>query len=132
MIALDTPKEDGSNDVFIDAVQQEEEINDSRLLMHITKQAPGKHGTVPKLLSQTHNKAIRDKAKTKDEVLKKDQEETIVVNGITYMRKINAHNISYRVSKGDTSPNIQGALVDRGANGGLAGEDICVLETRIE
>jgi len=47
----------------------------------------------------------------------------IVVDGITY-RSI---NITYRVTQSTTS-NVSGSLIDRGANGGLLGDDALVLE----
>ena len=37
------------------------------------------------------------------------------------------NNVTYEVSKRATTSSIQGSLIDRGANGGLAGRNVCVL-----
>jgi hypothetical protein len=54
-------------------------------------------------------------------------DETIVVNGVTY-RHINMTNILYNVNNNKVSqPGL--SLVDRGANGGVLGSDVLILET---
>ncbi|KAL7574251.1 hypothetical protein ACA910_012506 [Epithemia clementina (nom. ined.)] len=40
-------------------------------------------------------------------------------------RQVHAHNITYKFSKVNACPSLQ--LVDRGANGGLAGNNMCIL-----
>ena len=48
----------------------------------------------------------------------------ITIDGKRY-RQINTHKIEYAVSAHRASKT--GALVDRGANGGIAGEDVCII-----
>ena len=51
----------------------------------------------------------------------------INVNGVTF-REVNIANVQYNVASYSTSTH-KGALVDRGANGGIAGEDVRIIST---
>mmetsp|Transcript_22842 Transcript_22842/g.34622 ORF Transcript_22842/g.34622 Transcript_22842/m.34622 type:complete len:251 (+) Transcript_22842:1686-2438(+) len=51
--------------------------------------------------------------------------EVAVINGKKYIRKANVHNIIYKTSAHAHS--IKQSLVDRGANGGIAGNDVRII-----
>jgi hypothetical protein len=51
----------------------------------------------------------------------------LTINGITY-RQAHAHKLSYRVKNFDVTITQTGALVDGDANGGMAGDDVRILE----
>jgi hypothetical protein len=51
--------------------------------------------------------------------------DTIIIHGVKYCRTINIVNITYTINK---STRISGySLIDRGANGGLFGSDVCII-----
>jgi hypothetical protein len=52
----------------------------------------------------------------------------ITLNGANYQRVGNVHKVSYRVTNQDVAVTTSGALVDGGANGGMAGDDARILE----
>ena len=54
------------------------------------------------------------------------QDGELTINGDKYVRKINSHDIRYNVSS--TSRIKQSSLIDRGANGSIAGSDTRVIE----
>ena len=83
---------------------------------HTNRTIPGSHpADVRSVLSQP--------AKTPKVQIK---EEEIVVNGHKYVRQVQIHDIQYRVSQ--ASRRKKGSLIDRGANGGIAGSDTRVIE----
>jgi hypothetical protein len=99
----------------------EDLMGDGVLLAMLTKQSnralPSSHpAEVRSVLAQ----AIK---KTSSQVQVKDDE--ISVNGHTYVRIAKVHDIRYDVSQ--ASCRKQGLLVDRGANGGIAGSDARVI-----
>ena len=51
---------------------------------------------------------------------------SVILDGATYY-KLNAHNIKYKLTEHLVKQS-NGSLVDRGANGGLAGADVRILE----
>jgi len=53
------------------------------------------------------------------------KDEEIVVNGKQYCQ-VHVHCILYSVSSHKSCK--PGLLVDRGANGGIAGDDVCIIE----
>ena len=53
-------------------------------------------------------------------------EQTVVINGKRYVRA-DTHHVNYRVASSTTSTKTA-SLVDRGANGGMAGEDVRMIE----
>ena len=57
------------------------------------------------------------------------KKDTVVVDGKCYVQ-VDNHRVQYRVDCNSTSPSAKmSSLVDRGANGGLAGQDVRLIET---
>jgi hypothetical protein len=54
----------------------------------------------------------------------------VTFNGATYQRITNATNVSYRVNNSSRCPQ-SGSLIDGGANGGMSGNDVRVIETTL-
>ncbi len=54
------------------------------------------------------------------------KEEELIINGHKSVRKVQVHDIQHRVSQ--ASSRKKGSLIDRGANGGVAGSDTRVIE----
>jgi len=77
--------------------------------------------TVPQVVNTSVNQAQRlvNQAAT-------SAPDTIVLNGVTYRASVT--RINYHVSQTQTRNSPSGSLVDRGANGGLSGSDVRVLE----
>ena len=126
-----------SNDVqlneFEDALEgfDEQQHNDEpaaesmALLAHITKQKPLPAGDVHRLVSQAHqNKTLvkNPPNKSKTQSAKKE----IVIDGTKYIQA-NHHTITYKIDNAETSDHTPAALVDHGANGSMAGEDVKLL-----
>jgi hypothetical protein len=95
---------------------------DDILLAMVTKQSnrarakPNSHpADVRSVLSQPIKAA---KAQVTDE--------QILINGHTYVRQVQSHEVRYTMSH--ASRRNQGSLIDRGANGGIAGSDTRVIE----
>lgn len=59
---------------------------------------------------------------------KKDDKQinVAIINGEKYICKVNAHQITYNTSTHTHSA--KALLVDHGANGGIAGNDVCIIE----
>ena len=90
----------------------EANTNDQPILAHMTKKKSLPPGNIKRLLSPTAN----GDNKTPRE---------INVNGVIY-REANMASVMYNVSNYQTATR-KGALVDRGANGGIAGDDVRVI-----
>ena len=105
------------------AISQHEESddNDQPLLAHITKRKPLSPGNIKQLLSNAANN--KTNAKPKADI---DSPKEININGAVY-RQVNTVCITYNVLA--SSIKQWGALIDRGANGGIAGEDVRVIAT---
>lgn len=106
------------------AISAPEDIDEQQqLLAHLTKRKPLPPGNIKRLLSQTSNGKIRspNQSGSNDDVNKPRE---VNLNGITY-REVNIVKITYNVMA--YSATRQGALVDRGANGGIAGEDVRII-----
>jgi hypothetical protein len=54
------------------------------------------------------------------------KDDTLTINGHKYVRQVLSHDIQYSVSQ--ASRRTKGSLIDRGANGGIAGSDTRVIE----
>jgi hypothetical protein len=91
-----------------------ESTSGSQLLAHVTKRTPLPPGDVTRLLSNTMN-GLPTKQRDANE---------IQLNGKTY-RQVNMARTLYIATAHRTTR--RGALVDRGANGGIGGEDIRVI-----
>jgi hypothetical protein len=84
-----------------------------QLLAHITKKKPLPPGNVKRLLSQAANNGQ-----------KPGQPQEVNLNGTIY-RQVNTAAVIYNILSCHTAG--KGALVDRGANGGIAGDDVRVI-----
>ncbi len=84
------------------------------LLAHVTKKKPLPPGNVKHLLSPSANNSN-----------KAGQPQEVNLNGITY-RQVNMASMTYSVSSCHATGH-KGSLVDRGANGGIAGADRCII-----
>ena len=82
------------------------------------------HGDVTRsIMSQPVKPAIKPAIKpAKAQV----QDNEMLINGHTYVRQGQVHDIQYNVSQ--ASHKNSGSLIDRGANGGIAGNDTRVIE----
>lgn len=94
--------------------------NDQQLLAHVTKRKSLPPGTAKRLMSPS---AGASTPRTNPSTNNSQQE--INFNGSTY-RKVNTTNISYSVSAFKAIQG-QASLVDRGANGGVAGSDVRII-----
>jgi hypothetical protein len=90
---------------------------------HSNRKLPTTHpGDVRMVLSQA---AKVPKVQVQDQELSINGDTYRKVNGDTY-RKVNFHEVRYNVSR--ASHREQSSLIDRGANGGIAGSDTRVIE----
>ena len=83
------------------------------LLAHMTKKKPFPPGNVKRLLSPTANKPTT-------------QPQEVNVNGIVY-RQVNMASTVYAISSCHAAGN-KSSLVDHGANGGIAGDNVCIID----
>jgi hypothetical protein len=88
----------------------------SQLLAHMTKRAPLPPQDIQRILSSSLAKKPAAPAQAAAEV---------TINGKIY-RQANTHNIVYSASNHRSTR--RGALVDRGANGGIAGDDVRIID----
>jgi len=121
---LASSNQEADRDEFFDAVDTNPDapalatmLRENSLLATI--QEPS---SLRQLLANTHRVAPAVAPTTSDN-------RTVVIDGKRYI-KTNNHRIQYRFSEAAGINHREGisALVDRGANGGLAGEDVRVLE----
>ena len=110
----DTNTMPASNATSVHEVMQNGE-EEQPILAHMTKKKSLPPGNIKRLLSPTANGQQKPP--------KSDQPREINVNGVTY-REVNM--VNYNVSAYCTTAR-KGALVDRGANGGIAGEDVRII-----
>ena len=89
----------------------QDQEDDNKLLAHVTNQKKLPPGDIKRLLSQKTNSSSKPRE--------------VNINGVKY-REVNNVNINYKVSSFSTSI-CSGALVDRGANGGIAGADTRII-----
>ena len=100
----------------------EDHIDDQPLLAHVTKRKPLPPGNIKRLLSPAANsKGCPDRSPEHQTETKTPHE--INLNGVTY-HKANVVTI-YNYSAHSTAK--KGALVNWGANGGIAGEDVRII-----
>lgn len=113
-VGEDTPSNAGNSDdtsVHEDMAESDEQP----LLAHMTKKKPLPPGNVKHLLSSTSAKP--NKAGPPHEV---------ILNSITY-RQVNMASRMYSVSSCHAAEH-KGSLVDCGANGGIAGDDVHIID----
>ena len=87
------------------------------ILANVTKQTSMKPGELQRVMS---NKLAKTPQNLKKQEAKKHE---LVIDGVTY--KACATNIKYTVKQANLRKDF--ALVDRGANGGIAGEDVRII-----
>jgi len=87
------------------------------LLAHMTKKKPLPPGNIKRLMSADNNKVFQKSDKPPPHEFN--------IDGKTY-RQVNATSITYTISACSANQNRE-ALVDRGANGGIAGSDVRVI-----
>ena len=120
----DTSDVTASNNTIPQDTVSDNEGDSGNLLACLTKQTPP-HGDLRKVLSSSSSKTSDKKSNfPQKHNSSSDNGDIIVVNGKRY-RSINVLHIRYRVSNVVASKTA--SLVDRGANGGLAGSDVRVI-----
>ena len=108
----------------------------SHLIHAATRGTEGSVADIRNVLSQPSTKSTptsgKPKAKANNHEISVDgkvyrevKNHEINVDGITY-RQVNVHKVIYNVSVGDRTTSTA-SLVDRGANGGIAGDDVRVI-----
>ena len=107
---VDSAENNKTNDNF--------DPDESPILAHLTQRKEIPPGDLRRVLAKTMNHARKPPTKIID-----DQDE-ITLNGKKY-RSINFQKLIYDVSKPESA--IPGALIDRGANGGVAGADVRII-----
>jgi len=119
----------GINNHQRDAEAQAEEDNSTEFLAFLSKQKGSTHpGHLANVLStsKTKNaKGIKFMSKPNAGPPPPPKDEEIVVSGKQYCQ-VHTHCILYSVSSHKSCK--PGLLVDRGANGGIACDDICIIE----
>jgi len=90
-------------------------------MAHLTEQKKMHPGDIRKVLASAHQRG------GKTPTTSRNDRDYVIVNGKKYI-SANIHLVEYRVSTRNVIPN-PGALIDRGANGGIAGDDVLLLET---
>ena len=120
---------------FQDAVSElkdgetvEEEPESTALLAHLTKQKPLPPGDVRRLVSQTHKKPIpisgvQTPLETSRLAPAGKDKKVIIVDGKKYIQS-NVHRVKYKIDNVTAADAEQASLVDRGANGSMAGADV--------
>jgi len=119
------PEEEGTAK-FHDAFTKtpDEDLADPRtnpIMARIKDQASPVTGSLRHLLANTHT--------TAKSVEQPSHKRIMVINGKRFI-KTNIHRVRYRFSEAaaETNRDSVASLVDRGANGGLAGEDVRVIK----
>ena len=100
----------------VTSIPEEDTDSNKQVSAHAASQKPLPPGNIKRLLSQTSNKKPNSKPNEQHEVN---------INGVRY-RQVNFINIQYTVTNSQTYTK-RGALVDRGANGGIAGSDVRLI-----
>jgi Reverse transcriptase (RNA-dependent DNA polymerase) len=126
-ISADDSNDNEINDEegFIDSADElieKTEDESAHILSFLSKQNIAKSGDIRKVLSTTSTGG----SKQSNGIQGKGNDE-INVNGTIYHRKVNVA-ITYMVNKRRVD-NPNSSLVDRGANGGVFGDDVLILET---
>ena len=109
--------------------------DDNPILAYVTQRNPTPGVDIKSVLAAAHDRrkggtnapVNKDKATLPPPVPAKPQQ-TIVVNGVTFL-SVDAHNVVCCTSESVTKRSATASLIDRGANGGLAGSDVRVIET---
>jgi len=117
--------EDNEDEIHDDQEDQPDDETNDTMLAHMSKQHRLPPGDIKRMLSQSTShptsKSIQSGHKSKSKM--QNAKQNVSFANSTY--SVNAH-VTYHLSKHDSQAHA--ALVDGGANGGLAGEDTVVLE----
>ena len=100
------------------------------ILEHVSGQNQLSYGDIRKVLAANKTKTTPGKGKSKSVSLPPPEESTpdsFTINGKTYVAKM--HKVTYHIDKHAHATTC--SLMDRGANGGLAGADVRVLDRSI-
>ena len=109
----DTPPADLTDDLLLAMIHK-----------HSNRAKPkSHHGDVRSVMSQSVKPAPKPAIKAAKAQVQDDE---ILFNGHKYVRQVQVHDIQYNVSQ--ASHKNSGSLIDRGANGGIAGNDTRVIE----
>ena len=107
----------------------------SALLAHVTNQSRLPAHDIRRVLHAATSKRspLQGVLKTPASVANQVKDETTVINlnGKVYHLQTNTHHVRYNLSSSEQVVGKISSLVDRGANGGLAGEDVRLLETTL-
>ncbi len=104
-----------------------EDEPDNLILAHVTQTVKKKPGDLQQLVASSHKPAERPKGILKKKLNgKEEQSETITLSRNRYQR-INQHEFTYHIS-GSTYNQQERSLLDRGANGGMAGSNVRLIE----
>ena len=104
-------------------------IDNAEILAHITKQKPLPPGhTIRSLLASTHNNRSANNNNVGPRRNPQDQAKAhVIIDGKRYVQA-STHRLKYNIAAHQKTVNKVSSLVDRGANGGLAGEDVRLIE----
>ena len=109
-----------------DPAPQLDEDTSTALLAFLSKQKSAAHpGHLANVLSTSKNKNAKGARFIPKSDTNSTKDDEIVINGKKY-RQVQSHRIHYSVSAHKSKR--MGSLVDRGANGGIAGDDVCIIE----
>jgi hypothetical protein len=113
--APEPPEHPGNDTIASDQTSSRQtDGSGDQLLAHMTKRTPLHPGNIQRVLSTTMSKSSGGK------------HDEIIVNGKQY-RSVNTAKIIYSTAS-HRQRTRRGALVDRGANGGIAGDDVRVVD----
>ena len=111
---------------LIPAHEPEATPNDM-LLANLTKQSTMKPGELQRVMSDKMAAVPATKRQPPQPTPQQAKQHEFTLNGVKY-RSVNRHNIIYSITKVKTRKHL--TLIDRGANGGIAGDDVRVI-TRV-
>ncbi len=115
------------DDEYEDAGTQPDEDTSTALLAFLSKQQGSTHpGHLANVLSTSKNKSAKDARFMAKHDASPPKDDEIVVNDGKKYRQVQVHCIYYSVSSHKSQK--VGSLVDRGANGGIAGDDVHIIE----
>jgi hypothetical protein len=130
----DTPDDRATDGIPIDGDTSDEgmpgcEQDSTAIMAHITKQKilPASHN-IRSILASAHKRTdVNDHLQTQDNGPQASKS-SVLIDGRRYVQA-DKHEVLYRVANLENSSGRVSSLIDRGANGGLAGEDVRIIET---
>jgi Reverse transcriptase (RNA-dependent DNA polymerase) len=119
------------DDVFFDATTDDTHGESTALLAHVTNRQSLPQSDIRRVLAASSQRSPPSSGTPVKipQSIHGDQRDTdsITVNGTRYLRA-DTHRIKYFIRHGDVVSEKISSLVDRGANGGMAGSDVRVVE----